>query len=423
MSVLVDKCVNDYRLKLGTYAKMQNYYEGKTDLDTLYETVQGRNNVKVHLNLFKKFVKEQSNYLCANNITYTSKTGDKNIVKALHSNIDAWKEDTDLKICRNMIKFSEAYELCYIDKNGVVKSKILTPLDCYVLTDDYGDIELAIRFYEKRFDTDKYYDVYYNDKIDHYKNDELINSDVHYFGEVPISIYSMSDEKDRDTIYNDIKSLQDGLEIISSNILNECSDFRNSYLKLTGCKMEDTEVGNAKDLGVFELPNKDCDLDFIIKNINDSFIQNLLKFFREQIYTLGNMIDHNEELTSNSSSLALKTRLISVENAVKLAEKAMKNGIKNRNKLIFTIMSKFGKNYNYLDIDIKFTTLIPSDDVMLAQILSQTPEGVLSKETSRKQFSFVDNPALEAEKVKAELKEDEAEIGKEMLDKAGAIDG
>lgn len=407
MSDLLTNCIADFNNRLEIMKKIQDYYTGKTDLDTLFKVVTGRNNVKVHINLFKKFVKEQSNYLCANDITYTSTTNDAKGLAALKEHIDTWDEATDLIICRNMVKFSESYELYYVGDDAKVKSRILTPLNCYVLTDEFGEkIQLAIHFFKKKFDTTQYYDVYYPDKIEHYNGGEkLEKDDINYFKEVPITIYKLSQESTKDTIYNDIKNLQDGLEIIASNILNESSDFRNSYLKLKGCGMEDDEVDKAKDKGLFILPNGDCDLDFIIKNINDAFIQNLLKFFREQIYTLGCMIDHNEELTSNSSSLALKTRLISVTNAVKLSEKAMKNGIKKRIRLIYVILSELGKEYNYLNIKSKFTPLIPSDDLMMAQIISQVPDDYISKETGRKQFSFISDPQLEAQKVKEEQEE------------------
>ena len=43
---------------------------------------------------------------------------------------------------------------------------------------------------------------------------------------------------------------------------------------------------------------------------------------------------------------------------------------------------------------------------MTAQILSQVPEGTISKETGRSLFSFIANSLVEAEKVNKEMSEE-----------------
>ena len=63
------------------------------------------------------------------------------------------------------------------------------------------------------------------------------------------------------------------------------------------------------------------------------------------------------------------------------------------------------KNYNYLDVKARYTPNIPQDDVGMAQLLSQVPEGLISKHTGRTQFSFISNPKAEEELVKKEQEE------------------
>lgn len=48
---------------------------------------------------------------------------------------------------------------------------------------------------------------------------------------------------------------------------------------------------------------------------------------------------------------------------------------------------------------------MPQDDLMMAQILSQVPENLISKETARAEFSFIDNTSHEAQLVKKEIEE------------------
>ena len=43
---------------------------------------------------------------------------------------------------------------------------------------------------------------------------------------------------------------------------------------------------------------------------------------------------------------------------------------------------------------------------MMAQIFSQTPEGTISKQTARAQFTFVDNPVKEGQLCEQEQQEE-----------------
>lgn len=62
-------------------------------------------------------------------------------------------------------------------------------------------------------------------------------------------------------------------------------------------------------------------------------------------------------------------------------------------------------SYDYKDVKSLYTPNIPSDDLATAQMLSQTPEGIISKDTARGLFSFINNKVAEAEKVDKEQQE------------------
>ena len=62
--------------------------------------------------------------------------------------------------------------------------------------------------------------------------------------------------------------------------------------------------------------------------------------------------------------------------------------------------------YDYKDVKALYTPNIPSDDLATAQMLAQIPERIISKDTARGLFSFVNNKVAEAEKVKKEIDEE-----------------
>jgi SPP1 family phage portal protein len=383
---------------------MYNYYLGQTDAMLNYQMITNRTNNKVNCNFIKTFIKEEVSYIVGNNVTYISKSGDENIINAIIQNLAHWSEKHDQNLCKNMLTFGEAYELYYIDKDGLFSSQIYSPLNSYILTDDFGNVQVFLVLFKRKFDDKQYMDVYYPGRIEHYVDQNLIGEDTHIFNEVPVSVCSIAEEKEFDTLFNDLKGLQDAYETNLSDISNEISDFRNAYLMLKGADIQAEDLANMKKLGAMKVP-VGGDVAWLVKNVNDSFIQNTLKTLEDKMYQISNHINANEKLSSNTSSLALRTRLISLENKCKLNADAIADALKNRLKFLFKYLKiKTGQEYDYRDIHVKFTFNVPADDMVTAQIISQL-NGKLSTETAIAQLSFIDNPKEEMAKLKKEQEE------------------
>ena len=95
---------------------------------------------------------------------------------------------------------------------------------------------------------------------------------------------------------------------------NEISDFRNAYMVLENCQFEkDEDLEEMKAKGILEV-GKDGKVKWLIKDINDTFVQNTIDRYIDLIYQIGCHINHNEKLQSNLSGITLRSRLISLEN-------------------------------------------------------------------------------------------------------------
>lgn len=418
---LLTKCADDYHSKLSNYNKMQNYYDGKTDAIENYQIVTSRANNKVNNNMIQKFIIEEASYCVGNKITYTSDTNDKDVIEDIRLNTKHWSEKHDNELCKQALIFNEAYELYYVNNDGLFSSIILTPQNSYVLIDDFGNVELLIRFYKLQFDTlTQYADVYEKDKISHFTvNGNMFtdtnNTDENIFSKVPVSICKIGTIFE--SIYSNIKGSQDGYETVASDIVNEISDFRNAYLKLIGTTLGNTEeeikkaTEAMKENGVMELPDGG-EASWLIKDLNDTFVQNTLSTLKDNMYELSSHINHNEKLASNTSSLALRNRLIGLEQKCTNNIKAIQDCIKLRLQFLFEYLKiKKATIYDYRDIDIKLTPNIPTDDLVMAQILSQYPN--ISIKTGLKQFSFISNVDVEMKQLEDQNKA--ASIGQGLL--------
>lgn len=408
---LLRDCYDDYNRGKSEYFKAYEYYIGKTDSIKQYKMITERSNNKCLVNYIKKFVKEEVSYSLGNSINYISKSDNQDIINAIDYHItSSWDSNYDIRLANRMILFGEAYEIYYIDSYGDFKSKIVDPRFGYVYRDELGNVILFMHMFKKQFDkTNKtYVDVYLKDRILHYDDTfsmEISEPTVHLFGEVPVGIASISDSGIYDTLFKDIQGLEDAYITNLSDISNEISDFRNAYLTITGVELTPEQAKTMKQNGILQIPNEDGKVEWLVKSINDSFIQNTLQTLEDKMYELTSHINHNVNLASNVSGVALRSRLIALEQRCSINQKAFENLIRTRLKLLFKCLAiRYGTQFDYKDVKIKFTANIPVDDQANAQIISQLGDK-LSLETALSLLSFVDNPQNEIAKIKNDNEE------------------
>ena len=418
---LVKKAYGSFYVFRNLYNKMYDYYKGDTDAIKKYLFVTERSNLKINVNFIKKFIKEEVAYTLGNDITYESRTDNKNVIKDIEYYTAHWDELHDTNVMKYLLVFTKVYELYYIDDNADFCTKIIKPTDGYAYYDkSSGKVLFFIHAFKNDFDSNiSYIDVYTENYIYHFDNkfNEIATPTDNIFKEVPITIGDLTEEGADDSLYKDLRGLQDAFETNLSDVGNEISDFRNAYLLFKNAQVDDKDIPNMKKLGVIQFPQQGGDAAWLIKNINDTFIQNTLDRYEDTMYQIACHINHNEKLQSNVSGVTLQSRLIVLENKCNLEIKAHKNIVKNRLRFLFKYLDiKKNKNYDYKDIKALYTPNIPSDDLATAQMLNQTPEGTISKDTARGLFSFINNKVAEAEKVKKEQGEDLPEMD---LDKLG----
>lgn len=376
---------------------MEQYYNGITDMRNKYIKTDRANNI-VEPNFIKQFINEELSYLLGNKITYISKNSNSECIEDIKRVLYSWSNNHDKDLMKAALKFGEAYELYYSDNNSELTSKIYTSLNSYVYYNEYDEIEAFLYFYKKLFDDTLYMDLWESNTVKHYNADTLTlrGEESHIFNRVPVSVVRINENE---TIYNAIKGLQDAYSQVLSDLVNEIADNRNAYLVVDGDVPTSEELNAIKKNGVI---GGGVGVSWLIKNINDTFVQNTLTTLEKDMLKVTSHIDFQEKLQSNSSSLALRTRLISLENKVKAEASALIDALEDRITFIFDYLRiKEGKVYDSYDIEPKITLSLPQDDIMIAQISSQMGDRI-STETLLSQLSFVDNPLNEINKITKE---------------------
>lgn len=429
---LLNNIKSDFEARKIIYDKIYDYcVTGKSEAYKDYKHNPKRSNLKVRTNFIKKFIKEEVSYLLSNKPTYISKSDNSEEIEFINFKLSHWNKNHDKMLLRDMLSYGSVYELYYTSKIGeevLFNSKIVSPRDGYLFTDDFGNSEMFFRFFKKKFDTNQYIDIYTPEFIYHVDDSftEVSKPTINLFGEVPVKVGDVSTYKEHDTLFNELKDLQDAYETNLSDIVNEISDYRLAYLIMLGCNIDyktkdehgKTQLDYMKEKGIINVNEKDVIIKFLTKDINDTFVQNTLDILKKNIYEISNHIDTNEKMQSNISGSALRNRLIGLEQRVRDSEGSMKNIIQGRMYFLLKLFNKLESiNYDYRDISVKFTLNIPQDDLLMAQTLSQFGIGEnISLKTALAQLSFINNPDQEIKLIEDYKNNHEVNIDEKLGD-------
>lgn len=419
---LLQLCYSDFKDKKILYDKMYSYYCGDTDAIKDYKMVTSRSNNKVNINFFKKFVKSEVSYSIGNDINYVSMSGDDEVLEDIRYNLAHIPSDHDIDLFKDMLIHSIAYELYSFDNQGNFNMTALTPKESYVYMNEFEEVEFFMHIYKGRFDKEETIKVYTDEEIIFYnKSFDELERKRHNFKGVPVGIARVSDEMENDSLYKDIKGLQDALETLMSDSANEISDFRNAYLMMKGAELEEDDLTKMKELGVMSFGNAEGSASWLIKNINDTFIQNTITNIEEKMYQITSHINFNEKMNSNTSSLAIKARLTSLAQKCQVQERAFANCIQSRIRFLFDYLdfkSATGYKGDWRDIVVRFTPNLPSDDLLTAQLIT-TLGDKLSTKTGLSLLSFIENPESEEDRIEVE----QAKLyGNDLLSEYGRVE-
>ncbi|MFK4305280.1 SPP1 family phage portal protein [Paenibacillus sp. RC254] len=414
---IIIECLNELQSAALAKQKYSDYYNGQHAIFKNYAMQESRSNQKLIFNFPRKFVDNEVGYLLGKPVNYVSKSDQDEAIHNIDVHMSHWDKEHNLQLRKQSEIFGESFELNYIDSDGQFSATVLSPLNAYVLEDGTAErnVLLGLHKFTRRFDKQVYLDVYTDHEILHYtissddkgnrsrqnQSPELkyIGKHNHIFGRVPL--ISCPANTERKSGFHDVISLFDAYNVLNSDLVNEIADHRNAYLVIENAKLEAEDLLNMKKMGIIQVPGGGK-VSWLTKEINDSFVKNELDNIERKIFDMMDQVNFNENWASNTSSLALRNKLLNLENRVAMREALMEKAIKQRLRNFFTFLHiKEGMQYDYRDIAVKFTRNLPTDLVGMADVIVKLKE-VVSQETLLTLLPFVENPKLEFNKFHAE---------------------
>ena len=385
------------------FLRLQRYYNGQSDITqrTFNDTTKPNN--KLVNNYAGYIVDIIQGYFIGKPIQYVCEEDD--YMEMVQDVLDKNETRTlDMQIAKQVGIKGRCYEIVYVDENSQIQ---LAKVDAENIIPIYSnsikpEIIGVIRVWEEN--EDKQFEYYTDSEIirgkvtKEDKKLEIIDTQQHYFGEIPVIEYFNNDEGLGD--FEKVITLIDAYDKTRSDTANDFEYFTDAYMVLKGCDIDVTAdadgIKSMRKNRLLTLP-QDADASFLLKNINDVALENNNKRLREDIHKFSMTPDLTDTAFSGSiSGIALQFKMFGLEQIAQSKENFMRRGLKKRLRLITRILNIKGASYDSNDITMVFNRNMP---VNLAEVVATmiSLRGIISDSTLLSNLPMIDDPAYEME--------------------------
>ncbi|MGL4742661.1 MAG: phage portal protein [Sarcina sp.] len=411
---LLVKLITKHRNNLSRFNKLDKYFEGEHEI--LKRTIESESlpNNKIVCNHAKFITDMAVGYFIGEPIMYESSIDIELITDCFKSN-DESSHNTDL--AEDVSIYGVGYELLYMsdDEIAIPSLGTLDVRETFTVTDNSVAAKtlFAVNYYETFDEDDKangfIVNVYDDSTVTEYffkeldeKGGELREEESHFFGRVPIIEYKNNARVQGD--FEQVISLIDAYNLLQSDRVNDKEQLVDAILAIYGSSIDEADARLLKLYKMLNLNTGDK-AEWLTKTLNENEIEVLKKALEEDIHKFSMvpcMTDKN--FIGNSSGVAMKFKLLGLEQLCKKKERFFSVGLRERLNMISNILSIKGTKLNSRDIHIVYSRSLPANEIEISQMINNL-EGKVSNETLISKIPFVHDPVQEIEKLRAEKKE------------------
>lgn len=426
-SKLLFSCIKEHMWEVEhRLIKLNNYYNGKHEILKRTFKNQSIPNNKIICNHAEYISDLATGYVFGVPITYS---GDG--AKELNVNFTEIDEDShNNELALDLSIFGRGYELLYMndDKKPKIELATLSPLNTFLVVDTSVKEEpmFAVHYYpnitldnsienytvEVYTETEK---LIYEITSLQTELSTVVEKDLeeHFFKGVPVVEYQNNKKARGD--FEGVIPLIDAYNKLQSDRVNDKEQLVDAFLIVVGQSLGDTndEVSETvrllKEEKIIEL-DEGGDAKWLVKSLSEDQVEVLKKSLKDDIHEFSKVpCLTDENFVGNSSGIAMKYKLLGLEQLGRIKERYFKKGLRERLKLIENIESIRAIKIKSADIDISMKRSLPVDNELLSKIASET-EGFLSWETRIKNY----DPEIDIDEERKRLEEEKNRSIKEQ---------
>ena len=332
---LVQDLIKEHSKERSRILKMKNYYNGINEaIKNRQYTDTNKPSNRLYSGYPSYITDNFVGYILGQPVTY--KSDNEALLETLNLSFLYNDEiDNNTTLAQEQSICGYAYELLYIDEDGNARFKSVDTEDMIVVYENTLEEKefFAIRCVLDEDNKGTVY-VYTKDNIEAYaiENNELgsiIEEECqdNFFIDVPICTYENNRQRIGD--FEKVLSLIDAYDFANSDTANDFEYFTNALLVISGVTMDEKdEEGrplNFKDNRVLNFVDNEGKAEYLIKNINDTALENYKNRINLDIHKFSNVIDISDKnFGNNLSGIAMKYKLLGMENIASIKKSTNK---------------------------------------------------------------------------------------------------
>lgn len=396
------------------YIKLYDLYKGKHAILEREEKKNKPNN-KIIADFYGKLVDTEIGYFLGHPIVFnTEQEGAREQLEIIL--VENEFDDLILEIGKEMSIKGKTYLLVYQDEESFSRIDKLSPDNVITISATKGrdKIGVGVRYYTEIEKDDKgneittqYIELYDSSLIKYYvMQDGIIieNKDKqqenHIYGQVPI--IEMKNNEEEMGSFEKVISIVEAYDKLISDTSNEHEAYRNAYLVLKNISLDSEAQAKLGDSSVLEIFD-DGEAYFLQKPIQDNATTSQLNRLSDDIHRFTDIVDMGDEkFGGNLSGVAIRFKLLGLENKCIIKERKMSKGIRNLIRCLNkALVVSSGEEIDIIKLDINFTRNLPNNLTEIVDTVTKL-DGLIDKETLLSLLPFVDNPKEVIEKLEEE---------------------
>jgi len=424
---LLARCVTEHLKELPRLKKLDDYVDGKHAILKRQLDSSLPNN-KLVANHAEYITTIAVGYMHGAPVTYSGAGSD--LLEKLYDEIE--EDSHNAELGTDISVFGRGYELLFMNDAAVPYPElaVLSPFTTNVVCDTSvkhksmfafsitADLNLLdqVQGYIVTVYCKGFIDTYYTKSLKAAESYQFQNREASFFGKVQVTEYR-NNARSRGDFEGQI-TLIDAYNLLQSDRLNDKEQLADALLAIENGSLGDDETERS-ETAAFIKKEKILELDqggkayWVVKNLNEDQVEILKKSIKDDIHEFSKVpCLTDENFVGNSSGVAMKYKLLGLEDLGKTKERYFKRGLKRRLKMLENIFYVKAIPFKASDISTTMKRTLPVDDEIQARIASET-EGLISWETRLRRY----DPDIDVDEERARLAE-EAKAEASTMDKA-----
>ena len=411
---LIIDLIEKHQAEKDRILKLKEYYKNNNDIKNRTQSDSNKPNNLLSHGYARYITDSFCGYFLGRPVTY--KSMNKNLLEQI-TNCFTYNDEVgnNISVAQEVSIGGYAYEIMYMDNESNLRFKGVNTDEMIVVYDNTIEekIQFAIRYYDVYSLEDeeiKEVVLYTNNEVVLYsfKDDNLeeIERQTHYFNDVPVIDYDNNDNRLGD--FEPVLSLIDAYDKTQSDTANDFEYFTNALLVVSGILINDDENESPLDFKnnrVLNFADGDSKAEYLIKNINDTALENYKDRLNNDIHRFSNVVNMSDEnFGGNLTGIAIKHKLTGMEYVTGIKETKFRKGLMRRIELAVNVLNiKTNDVMLYTEINPVFTRNMPTNDEEITNI-AKGLVGIVSDQTVLSMLPYIDDVQAEME-IKAKERE------------------